>query len=839
MLFMRYKMGKYIVYNNLMIIYFVKTIFIRSYKYLLLTFFSLLIGAFLFGTIVSLTSSLSSYVKEQGKSIIGGDIVLNSARPIDTTDPIFLDLVNKGHTLSSELSLQAVFRNPAGTSSVAASIRAVEPAYPLYGKILLKDGATFKIGNNQLYAEQVFLDKLNISVGQKVNLGSTTYTVAGVILKEPDGVSVGISFTPKVILAKADILLSTIDLSKSRVSNKVFIKQSTENNLTENDISQVSTFAKSNKIRFDDAKDGPNNLVSGLSSVKDFTGIVIAIALFLVAINIGANLTYILSKFKKTIALLKTFGATTRQIQSVYSLILGGVGLVAGAAGASLGAWFSNLLLLPTFSKYVSEVIPVSNVVPILILGGISGLILIIISSVPFFNSLNLISPKELLLSISTRSSSTTLKRIVSYTPLPLFLALLLYIISGNIMLSVYSVFTLLLLFLIFSAITFVLISYLYTIRKRFSFMFSSILSFMKWRGLETVITSASIMTALAGVFIVSAVEQNILFNLQSNISKSAPALYLVDISSSQLSTVKKIAGPTFTEYPVIRGRLLGVNDRDMTNSTDGDISREFNMTYRSTLIEGETIVSGIWHGDKKTLNAASIDKSFGDRIGGVTIGDTITLFIQGITITANVASIHEANRSNGTPFFYMVFSPDVLSTFPASYFGTAEGNDVEVTRIESSIGEKYPNIIPIRTSKILDTVNQILTNVILLVKIIGIPSIVLGLMLVLVMTGQSLFERKSDVLVLRVFGLEQKRITFIFVAEVGALILVTTFISYFIAHLIAYLLNIFLFSFTLFAFAVMPLYISTGLLFVTIAFSFFITLSIIKSPLKKLLSEK
>ena len=76
-------------------------------------------------------------------------------------------------------------------------------------------------------------------------------------------------------------------------------------------------FAKDNKLRFDDARDGPNNLVRGLSSVQDFAGIVLAIALFLVAVNIGANLTYILARFKNTIALLKTFGATTLQIQEI------------------------------------------------------------------------------------------------------------------------------------------------------------------------------------------------------------------------------------------------------------------------------------------------------------------------------------------------------------------------------------------------------------------------------------------------------------------------------------------------------------------------------------------
>lgn len=72
-----------------MIFYFTKILFKRTYKYLALTFFSIALGAFLFGSILSLTQSISSYFTKEGKSIIGGDIVLSSPRPIDLSDKVF------------------------------------------------------------------------------------------------------------------------------------------------------------------------------------------------------------------------------------------------------------------------------------------------------------------------------------------------------------------------------------------------------------------------------------------------------------------------------------------------------------------------------------------------------------------------------------------------------------------------------------------------------------------------------------------------------------------------------------------------------------------------------
>lgn len=821
-----------------MIFYFVKIIFNRSYKYLLLTFFSLLIGAFLFGAIVSLSVSVSKFFTEQGKSLIGGDVVLNSANKIQTDNQFFSGIKNDGHLIAGEFGVQSVFRNSSGSQTVAANIRAVETTFPLYGKISIENDLPFIVGKRNIYVEKQFLDKLNTGVGGTVFIGTSSFVVAGVILKEPDSVSIGVSFTPKVIIAKEDVISSGIDLSQSRVSYKVFIKENKSSPLTPENIASMKVYAKENKIRFDDARDGPNNLIRGLSSVKDFGGIVLAIALFLVAVNIGANLTYILSRFKKTIAILKTFGATTRQIQVVYSIILGVVGFLAGSMGTFLGAYGANMLL-PRLSTYVSGVITGAVIMPIALLGGLSGLVLIIISSIPFFNSLNLITPKELLLNTSSRKNKRTLTSFLIYIPLPLFLGLLLYILSKDVLLSVYGVTALVLLFILFMIISHVIITYVYRIRTHFSFVFSSIISSLKWRGLETVVTSASIMTALLGIFIVSTVEQNIMHNLQGSISRSAPALYLVDITTSQLPRVKEISGDTFKEYPIIRGRLLSINDRDMTTSNNGGITREFNMTYRDTTIAGESISSGKWHGETGAQAAVSFEKSFGEQVGGVEIGDVVKVFIQGLTINATVTSIHEADKSRGTPFFYMVFSKDVLVKFPASYFGTIEGNKEEIREVETKLGVEYPNIIPIQTGKILETVNNLLGTIILVVQIIGIPSIILGLMLVLVMTGQSLYERKGDVLVLRVFGLKKNTITLLFVAEAGALILIATIISYIMAHVIAYVLNIYLFSFTLFTFAVTPLYISLGTLLVTVLVSYYISSMLVKAPLKKLLAEK
>jgi len=818
-----------------MIWYFTKTLLRRSYKYLLLTFFSIAVGAFLFGGSISISESISNYFVTEGRTIIGGDIVLSRAGPIDTEEGPLKNLDRNKITIAKEYSVQAVFKNKDSSSTVAASVRAVGDDFPLYGSVVSEPA--FALVENGLYAEKSFLDKINTKVGEDVLLGDGVFRVLGVLKKEPDGVSLGVSFVPQVIMRAKDFSTSNIDLTQSRSNYKILIREDVAGYLTLDSRKKIEAFAKENKIRYDDSSNGPNNFVRGLSSVKSFVGIVLAISLFLVVVNIITNLTYVLSKFRKTIAMMKTFGATNTEIQIIYSLILGIIGISAGALGSFLGVVASNSALL-FIGSYTQSQINGIAVWPTTLWGGVICLFVMLASALPFFRSLGDITAKELLANVSNDIKRKKYTSFLLYVPIPLIIATLLYILSLDIKLVAYSMLGLMFSFALFMALAHFIIRFLYQIRNSFSFIIRSIIASLSWRGYETVIVIASIMTAFSGVFIISAVETNILANISQNVSTKAPPLYLVDITRSQIKDVEKIAGETFVSYPIIRGRLLKVNERDMTLSGDPGITREFNMTYRSTLLSDEKIVSGVWHEDI-TKNSVSIDDSFAKEIGGVNLGDTVEVFIQGINVEATVTSIRSADRSSGTPFFFLVFSPDVISKFPASYFGSVDVPAQEIAKIQSELGVKYPNIIPIETNVIFSTVSSLVDNVVFALKIIGIPSILLGLILVFVMTGQSIYERRSDVLVFRAFGLKSRSILKLFILEIISLVFVAGVVAYALSHAIAYALNRFLFSFDTFTLDSMPLFIVSGIIVLASIFAYIISKPLTNSPLKNLLAEK
>ena len=155
------------------------------------------------------------------------------------------------------------------------------------------DDGVFNLTTGGIYAEKDFLTRLGVQVGEDVLLGDARLRILGVINKEPDSVALGVSFTPKVIILQSDFAGTGLDVLQSRTTYKVAIKENAQVPLSSKEIQTFATYAKEQKLRFDDAVDGPNRLIRGLSSVSTFIGIILTIALFLVTVNIVANLVYL------------------------------------------------------------------------------------------------------------------------------------------------------------------------------------------------------------------------------------------------------------------------------------------------------------------------------------------------------------------------------------------------------------------------------------------------------------------------------------------------------------------------------------------------------------------
>ncbi|MFP4537743.1 MAG: ABC transporter permease, partial [Dichotomicrobium sp.] len=158
------------------------------------------LGVAAIATVGTVTGALRDSIAEQGRAILGGDVAASVVhrRASDEERALF----SRFGTLSEAGTMRAMAVRPDGDSQVLVSVKAVDERYPLYGDVVLQDGQPFReavSGENTAVVEQALLDRLGLAVGDNVRLGESQLRIAGVIAREPDRLSGGAAFGPRLL----------------------------------------------------------------------------------------------------------------------------------------------------------------------------------------------------------------------------------------------------------------------------------------------------------------------------------------------------------------------------------------------------------------------------------------------------------------------------------------------------------------------------------------------------------------------------------------------------------------------------------------------------------------
>src|SRR5215469_2725476 len=188
-------------------------------------FACLVLGVAAIAGVGSLAQALLQGMSSQGRVLLGGDVAVDLVhRPTTPQERAFLDARGQvsatvsmramGYAITGSAAFQAA-PVPAGCRRSQCAegerqlieLKAVDRAYPLYGSVgLLPAG---NLGNALAcegsvcgaVAEQTLLDRLHLSRGGILRIGSADFRVAAVLASEPDRISGGFSLGPHVIIS--------------------------------------------------------------------------------------------------------------------------------------------------------------------------------------------------------------------------------------------------------------------------------------------------------------------------------------------------------------------------------------------------------------------------------------------------------------------------------------------------------------------------------------------------------------------------------------------------------------------------------------------------------------
>ncbi len=230
-----------------------------------------------------------------------------------------------------------------GADQSLVELKAVDAAYPLHGSlqgvagpIVMADAAPAEV-----WVDQLLLERLALAVGQKIAIGEAQFDILGTISAEPDRLSDGTIFGPRVMMTRAGLERAGLIRPGSLYTGRMAIR------LDDASDAGVSRFMEDMKQAFPDngwriqsRDNAAPALARNIERFSQFLTLVGLTALIVGGVGVGNSARAFLDTKRGVIATLKSVGAPSRFIFQVYVIqimMLAGLGIIAGLAlGAAM-----------------------------------------------------------------------------------------------------------------------------------------------------------------------------------------------------------------------------------------------------------------------------------------------------------------------------------------------------------------------------------------------------------------------------------------------------------------------------------------------------------------------
>ncbi|MBO6826879.1 MAG: FtsX-like permease family protein [Sneathiella sp.] len=752
----------------------------------------LILGVAAIAGVGTLSSSINEGLRANGRVILGGDVdVRLTSRSASEAEYAWLE--SQGDVSRIHI-LRAMVHAPKTDQRILGELKAVDGLYPLTGELTLLDGQVADVAaitaKSGAYfgalVEQVLLDRLDISIGARVTIGTLPIEVRGIVGKEPDKASQGMALGPRVIISNAALMETGLVQPGSLL--RYHYRLDLKDGITTDQFRDGATADQPDAgWRITDSTNGAPGIKRFVDRVAMFLTLVGLTALVVGGVGVGNAVRAYLDGKIETIATLKCLGASSQLIFRIHYFQVMALALVGSAIGLSLGYGGAYVA-----SQFLAQALPVPAVITFqagpMILAAAFGLL-----TATLFAVWPLAAARETPAASLFREFSATHHR-----PKPFFMfvsAVTFVLLVGLAIVTVTEK---------FFAIAFILaaigmFAVLYLVgkavqkiaksapRSRIPTLRLAVANLYR-PGAATASVVLSMGLGLTLFVTVALIEGNLREQVQDQLPENAPAFFFIDIQNSQIDefkgTTSRIDGVSDVNHvPNLRGRIVkvkGIPASEVTVSSDVKwvLRGDRGLTYSQEIPVNAVVVEGEWWPEDyqgKPLISISDDAAKGMGIG---IGDTLTINVMGREIEAEIANLRKVDWSSLAINFVIVFDHNALAGAPHSMLATAKATDEAETELFRVVTSNFPNISVVRMKEALQTVSKILEQLSSSVTATASVTLVSGILVLAGAFAAGHRKRVYDSVILKVLGATRGDIFKIFLTEYALLGLVTSVIA-------------------------------------------------------------
>ncbi|HVE58050.1 MAG TPA: FtsX-like permease family protein [Pyrinomonadaceae bacterium] len=757
-----------------------------SWRRLLFFFLCIAIGV---GSVVALRSliqNLSQAVGGDTRALMTADLEISSTNDFSPTDIQKIEeIIGKSGIIEArnEAVTSAAMTRPVDQSSETLSfveLKGIEPPFPLVGKFTTSDGKAFDfklLENNGAVVSPLLLDDLKVKVGDKIKIGDGNFEIRATFEEEPGGAS-GFRLGPRVFIEKKAFDSAGITSGGGRIRRRILYR--TSDNPTEL-VKLLRENLKGTILTVQSYRETQENLGEQFTRTENYLSLTGLLILVLGGVGVWNVARVFVEQKRKSVAVLKCLGASGTRIITVYLLqilTLGFLGSLFGIFLAQCFLWFTKYRFADALPASLSYKINFSVAWQGILLG---VLISLLFSALPLLQVRN-IKPR-LLLHDATGEKTRRLdwtKTIFGAVSVVGLLALAAWQ-AGSLKVGAFFLiglgFTSLFLYLAAVVLTKILRNF----RNLGSFAVSQAINSLYRPGNQTRIILLAVGLGAFVVLAVQSLQANLVREFDFTRNQTLPSLFIIDIQKSQIDELARIleekTGEAAQTLPTIRARIAYVNGEPIdyqnreTRQQQGQIGREFAVTYRPNLDKNETVIDGEWWNTPSDIPQVSVEEDMANRLK-VAVGDSLTFDISGRKVTAQVASIRKLDLRNTRTAFVFVFAPGVLEKAPQTFAANVIKKlpEIERQRLQRSLIDKFPNIQIFDVADIVAAFQKLINNFVLAISFVGSFVILSGILILVGSIALTKSQRIYENAVLKTLGAKRLTLATILFAEYGLL---------------------------------------------------------------------
>ncbi|MEL6477207.1 MAG: FtsX-like permease family protein [Pseudomonadota bacterium] len=722
----------------------------------------------------SISEAISRGLAAESRSILGGDVSVSfTYRFAEDDERAWLERLGEVSEIADLRSMIGLEGRP--EERALSQVKGVDAAWPLYGEAgidgpPLAEALSPVDGVYGLLTEPVLAERLGLTPGTLVRLGTGTFEFRGTLTSEPDVASQGFNLGPRSLVSLEGLRQAGL-LGPGTLFDSLYRLRIDDGNLNQMRAGFKDAFPESG-ARWRDRRNAAPGIERFVQRMGAFLILVGLAALAIGGVGIGAAVRGYLTRKTATIAALRTLGASGNTVFAIYLIQVAVISLAGIALGLAFGAGAVALA-----APILAESLPVPAAFGVyawpLFVAGAFGAVTAVLFTLWPLAWLREVRPAQLF-----RQGVDDLQRRPAAAQLMLLGGMLVLgavvvlALSGAWNLAAWVMAGLFGAFLLLRGLGWVLArvarasSHQGVARNRPGLRLA--LGAIGVPGGQTPGIVVALGLALGVLAAIGQIDANLQRLIRDQLPVASPAFFFVDIQNDQLApftaSLDTLGADRAETAPMLRGvitKLNGIPAAEAPIDPSGAwvLRGDRGVSYAATPPPGTVITEGTWWAEDYTGPPLV---SFAEEEGrelGLSIGSTLTVNILGRPVTAEVANFREVEWRGMGINFLMILSPGALAGAPHTHIATVHTASATEAPIMRNTARDFPNVTVIRVREQVERVADALGDLGSATRWAALAVLVTGLAVLLGAAAAAAERQVREAAILRTLGASRQAV--------------------------------------------------------------------------------